>query len=174
MLLLSQFACNALWQPAPGNFPGGGSGDMGLPPTVLLSSPEDETELIHSDILFLSGSISDPDSSLEQLSLSLISDLSGELDADFQFAGGGNFGGLVDLEVGEHTLTITVVDEFDHADSVSFAVTKLANRTPSTPEIILSPEDAVVGEELTVLFSTESVDPDGEEVFYSYNWFRND
>ena len=72
-----------------------------------------------------------------------------------------------------HVLTVTVQDEFDHEDSATVTVTKAENQAPSTPSIIISPEDAVAGEELKVLFVEESVDPDGDEVFYSYDWYRD-
>jgi hypothetical protein len=172
MLLLSLLACDASWGPAPG-FTGGGDPDLGLPPTLTLDLPEDGAELIYSEDLSLVGTVTDPDTSLDQLRFVVTSDAADELEATFEVAGGGNFGAIVNLPVGAHTLTVAVFDEFDQSASAEVSVTKLENRTPSDPVIAISPQDPVAGEEIAVFFAEESVDPDGDEVFYAYNWFKD-
>lgn len=173
MLLLSLSACNTLWQPAPGGFPGGGDGKLGLPPVLTLVSPEEGAQLVHHEGLTLVGSVEDPDTSVDRLTLTLSSDISGALDLELEMTSGGNFVGVVDLPVGAHVLTLTVTDEFEHSDSAQVSVEKLANRPPTDPVVLISPDDPVAGEEIRVAFVTESSDPDGDDFGYAYRWYKD-
>jgi hypothetical protein len=56
---------------------------------------------------------------------------------------------------------------------VSAAVT-IQNSPPSAPQVEIDPEVAHTGDELTCRVSVPSVDPDGDEVTYTWAWWRND
>ena len=48
------------------------------------------------------------------------------------------------------------------------------NQPPSTPVVQLSPSAPTYENDLTVVIETPSVDPDGDEVSYAYQWFHNE
>lgn len=48
------------------------------------------------------------------------------------------------------------------------------NTPPSAPEVAISPTEPTTQDSLTYTVLTESVDPEGEDVSYRYQWYRND
>jgi hypothetical protein len=50
----------------------------------------------------------------------------------------------------------------------------IQNSPPAAPQVVIEPEVARTRDELTCRVSVPSIDPDGDEVTYSYFWWRND
>ena len=48
------------------------------------------------------------------------------------------------------------------------------NSPPGAPQVAIEPEVAHTGDELTCRVTVPSVDPDGDEVTYTFAWWRND
>jgi hypothetical protein len=48
------------------------------------------------------------------------------------------------------------------------------NSPPSAPQVVIEPELARTRDELTCRVAVPSIDPDGDDVAYSYAWWRND
>jgi hypothetical protein len=48
------------------------------------------------------------------------------------------------------------------------------NSPPGAPQVVIEPAVARVRDELTCRVTVPSIDPDGDEVTYSYFWWRND
>jgi hypothetical protein len=48
------------------------------------------------------------------------------------------------------------------------------NSPPAAPQVVIEPEVARVRDDLTCRVSVPSIDPDGDEVTYSYFWWRNE
>jgi len=48
------------------------------------------------------------------------------------------------------------------------------NSPPSAPQLVVEPDPALTGDDLTCRVAVPAVDPDGDEVGYTYGWWRND
>jgi hypothetical protein len=48
------------------------------------------------------------------------------------------------------------------------------NSPPSAPQLVIEPDPARTGDDLTCRVAVPAVDPDGDEVSYTYGWWRND
>jgi len=49
-----------------------------------------------------------------------------------------------------------------------------SNQPPTAPEVRISPESVSAGDALHCLVWTPSEDPDGDEVYYRFQWFENE
>lgn len=54
------------------------------------------------------------------------------------------------------------------------AEVKVQNSPPGAPQVVIEPEVAYTRDELTCRVIVPSIDPDGDEVTYTYAWWRND
>ena len=54
------------------------------------------------------------------------------------------------------------------------AEVKVQNSPPGAPQVVIEPEVAHTRDELTCRVIVPSIDPDGDEVTYTYAWWRND
>lgn len=172
-LVLFGAGCEADWEPAPGGFSEGGDPNAGLTPTLTIDSPTDGLALGVGQSLDIAGSIEDGDHSLDQLALTLTSDISGEIPLDLTLLDETRFAATLDLELGAHTLTFDVVDPRENADQVVVSVTQLDDQPPTVPDVIIYPQEPVSGQGLFVGILTESVDPEGGAVTYEYAWSVN-
>jgi hypothetical protein len=64
-------------------------------------------------------------------------------------------------------------DGFAESPHAAAEVT-IQNSPPAAPQVVIEPEVARVRDDLTCRVSVPSIDPDGDEVTYSYFWWRND
>jgi hypothetical protein len=48
------------------------------------------------------------------------------------------------------------------------------NSPPSSPQLVIEPDPAKTNDELTCRVAVPGLDPDGDEVSYTYGWWRND
>ena len=65
-------------------------------------------------------------------------------------------------------VTATDSDGLTDSDSITFTV----NGLPSQPLLSLSPTPAYTDDEIVVLFDTPSIDPEGSNITYTYEWLR--
>jgi hypothetical protein len=54
------------------------------------------------------------------------------------------------------------------------AVATIQNSPPTAPQVTIEPEVARVGDDLNCQVTVPSVDPDGDDVGYTFAWWRND
>ena len=75
------------------------------------------------------------------------------------------------LSFGDYTLTVIATDQSGSTTSeqVSFQV----NGLPTTPTVSIYPSFAMTMDDLSVNITNPSIDPEGNSVSYSYQWFKN-
>ncbi|HJN75249.1 MAG TPA: hypothetical protein QGF58_15075 [Myxococcota bacterium] len=164
-LLLFGAGCDAAWEPAPGGFP-----NLGAPPELELSSPSDGLVLGIGQSLDIAGTVQDGDHALDQQVITLTSDIAGGIPLDLTLVDDTHFVATVDLELGSHTLTFDVMDPRENTDQAVLTVVQLDDQPPSTPQVIVYPQEPVSGQALFVGLLAESVDPEGSTVTYDYAW----
>jgi subtilisin len=81
-----------------------------------------------------------------------------------------------DLEIGANSYGFAADDGEDGAigDTGPHAGPTVTNSPPGMPGINITPDPAVTTDDLAVGITSPSVDPDGDDVTYSYRWYRND
>jgi len=139
----------------------------GTPPEVSLVAPERDEEVPEGTVTF-SAKVGDSEDTPDQLSVTFSSDLDGELGSQV-----GDTHGLVELDVddlslGRHTVTAIVTDPAGLADSdeTVFYIDGL----PSAPTITLTPDPATTENDLVATITSASVDPEGEQISYTWSW----
>jgi len=67
----------------------------------------------------------------------------------------------------------TPFDGEDYGTSTEDSIT-ISNSPPSAPVIDLTPDFPVTTDDLVCIITTPSIDPDGDPVTYTYEWYKND
>lgn len=71
------------------------------------------------------------------------------------------------------TVTVTASDGADESDPVLSNTAVWTNTPPTAPEVALSPESLLEGDPIFCEITVPSMDPDGDELIYSFEWTRN-
>jgi hypothetical protein len=97
-----------------------------------------------------------------------VDDVIGEADMDDN---GGCDLAVDDLSTGPHTITLRAAagDTLSATDSILLYV----NSPPTTPTVTISPSEPSGSDDLTATLEGEPLDPDGDEVTVSIEWFKN-
>ena len=140
---------------------------LGTPPSLTLVSPVSGTVFNEGETITFAGVLTDPEESSESLQVSWSSSQDGVFSTD----GASDVGELTTsttLSGGQHIVVVTATDGdgMEHTATVSLSV----NQAPSPPDIAIGPTDAATGQDLTVLMTTASIDPDGDALTYAYLW----
>jgi hypothetical protein len=132
----------------------------------------------------IDGAVVDEGSSVEFAGLAVdATDASGDLDLKWRsdvdgvvneqppdFDGSMEFQ-LADLSRGHHTITLWARNSIDLSNDASITLT--VNGLPTAPEVYLDPNPATSADDLSAVIDTESEDPEGTEVAYTYAWYQN-
>ncbi len=140
-------------------------------PLCTITSPTGEVVLDSSVPILLQGQVDDDNTPLDELAVSWSSDVDGVLDES-----PANEVGVISAEVtvsaSNHELTLTVTDGAGLVcTDVVYVIT---NGAPSTPGIAIEPNPPSIFEDMVGIITSESVDPEGEEVTYGFRWYLND
>lgn len=162
--------CQSDWGPSPGGFSGGGSSYVGISPELFIDQPVDGDVFGEGQVITVMGRVDDADNTLDYQTFSLSSDAVGELPFDVQIVGENAFSAQIELPIGPHALTFTVLDSWGNEDEVTVTVEQLDNQPPTTPNIAILPQEPVSGQALFLGFVEASTDPEGAEVTYSIVW----
>ena len=141
---------------------------QGSPPTVVITDPSPGTQVNQGDTVTFTATVSDIEDSPDSLFVSWSSDLDGVLSTASADAGGTATFDHDSLTAGLHVVTLTTTDSDGLATSSS--VDLAVNGLPSAPDVSLSPDPAVTADDLVASIDTDSVDPEGDTVTYSYAW----
>ena len=143
---------------------------VGGPPTITISAPTDGEEINEGDWYSFTAVVGDEETPSVDLFVAWESDLDGPFTSSNASAAGivsPSYGGLTP---GDHVVTATVTDNegLTAADSVALTV----NGVPTAPEVSITPDPADADDDLFVVIDVDSTDPEGDEVSYSYEWYR--
>jgi len=141
-------------------------------PVITITTPEDGRFASPDEVIEFTATVSDAEDASEDLRISGVSDLDGDLGLDSIPATSGDWAANIgDLSSGTHLITLTVVDSVGQSglDSVTVAI----DGKPTAPEVSIIPDPAASGESLTAQIDVESVDPEDQPVSYDYLWLRD-
>jgi len=81
-----------------------------------------------------------------------------------------------DLEIGPNSYGFAADDGEDNAigETGPHAGPTVTNSPPGMPGIEITPDPAVTTDDLVAGITSPSTDPDGDDITYSYKWYRND
>jgi hypothetical protein len=143
----------------------------GSAPDCSILSPLDGSA-VGAGALTLEGTASDVESDPDQLEAVWTDSAAGELGI-VEPTSEGDIGLTTEaLAVGPHVLTLEVTDPDGHTctDEVTFDVEAAPNGVPSAPAISIVPSTPSTNDDLVVSIDVPSVDPEGDEVTYLYEW----
>ena len=139
---------------------------------ITIQAPEPDEVFTYGDDLPFRATIAPSDLPPEGLSYHVESDLDGPLDEGELDAWSLELT-LSGLSHGAHSLTLSVVDE--EAREYLESVPVVINRPPTGETLVsISPQTPVSTDALQALITQSAVDPEGEEVSYSFAWFVDD
>lgn len=144
---------------------------VGGPPAVVIDAPGDGTLVGEGEVVTLSGTVVDDLDAPDEPAVSWTSDRDGALGAGRPDAAGVTSLTLDTLSPGLHTLTLTATDT--DGLSASDSVTLTVNGLPSAPVVTLAPDPAGSADDLVATVVTDSVDPEGAAISYTWTWLRN-
>jgi hypothetical protein len=144
---------------------------VGSPPELTIVAPYDGALWNEGTTVAFQATVVDGDEAPESLGVRFSSSLDGVLfDGAPDTTGGVSFTNEA-LSRGVHTVTATATDAdgFYDEEVVTFTI----NGTPLAPGLSLTPDPPRTDDDLAVVITGGSVDPEGESVSYRYAWSRN-
>ncbi|MEC7987594.1 MAG: Ig-like domain-containing protein, partial [Myxococcota bacterium] len=142
---------------------------IGSPPTITIDAPIDGETYSEGESVSFSATVSDAQDNADEIALEW--DLNGAVFST-QGATSSGVAQFIDssLAYGEYVLTVTATDSdgLTASDVIAFGI----NGVPSQPTLELTPDPAYTDDSLSVS-ATNSVDPEGSPVNYTYEWFQD-
>ena len=143
---------------------------VGTAPIITLNSPSNGDVFQTGESINFSALVTDDDELSNQLSLSWVSDLDGELSSQSSDSNGNTSFTRTNLSAGNHSITLTVTDTSGLTTTNTFNL--LVNTVPTAPNLTIAPSAAQTDDNLLVT-ATGSTDDDGDTITYSYQWYQN-
>lgn len=143
---------------------------VGTPPEVVVDQPLNGSVFSTSDNILFVANISDNEDQPNEVSLSWVSDIDGEISTQSATSAGVAQFSASNLSAGYHNVIIHATDTDGlTADSVvGFRV----NTPPDTPQVSIAPQIAYTTDTLSTSL-VNAGDPDGDVVTHSYVWYKN-
>ena len=143
---------------------------VGTPPTINIVSPTSNQGFLESEAVTFELVVSDFEDQPDDVALNWTLDgqpyttFSADSTGIAQFSDTG-------LGFGNHILSVTATDTdgMTDTDQVSFSI----NGAPSSPVIEISPSNPTTLDDLSLIISQPSIDPEGYAVSYNYAWTKN-
>ena len=142
---------------------------VGTPPEAEITSPVDGETVGEGATATFAALVSDNEDQPTALAVSWVSDLDGELSTEGADSSGELTFSTSALSAGDHavSLTVTDTDGLYAVERVNLSV----NGLPTAPTVTISPDPALTDDDLTASAS-DSTDPEGSTVTYSYAWYE--
>jgi len=141
---------------------------VGDPPVVTWVSPTDGETFDEGAEVAFAATVSDGTDDPNRLTLSWSSDVDGVLNTDDATANGDAGFSITTLSPGPHTVTLRATDSDDLYAEASASLT--LNGLPTAPVVSIQPDPAATGDDLVAVVDSESVDPEGDAVTYTWTW----
>ena len=140
---------------------------VGTPPEINIDAPLDGAVVDADSAINFMATVSDAQDQPDEVSLDWALDGSTFSTQGALSNGVAQFSDST-LAYGSYTLLVTATDSdgLTAADQVGFTV----NGLPSAPVLSITPDPASTSDGLTVVIGTDSVDPEGSTIAYSYEW----
>ena len=143
---------------------------IGTPPLLSLTSPTDGDIVTEGELVQFVGTVQDDEDLPSSLAITWESDIDGEFSTQSANSNGELALNTTSLSLGLHSITITAMDSNGFSDSELISLR--VNALPSAPQVSLYPDPAGTSDEL-IAMASGSIDPEGNNVTYTYTWFQN-
>ena len=143
---------------------------VAIPPSVTIDTPTSGNTFDQGSLLTFTATVSDNEDLPEDMEIQWSLEDGTILSTDNADSTGSVTLSTADLSMGQHIVTLTVTDS--HGLSSSDLVTLDINGIPTQPTLSLTPSPAQSLDDINALASG-SVDPEGANVTYNYEWFVN-
>ena len=140
---------------------------VGTPPSVAVNAPLDGSVVNEGTPIEFNSSVSDEQDQLSDIELEWV--LNGSvLSTQRATSSGTSIFTENSLSYGSYNLVVTATDTdgLTDSDQVNFSI----NGQPSAPVVSINPSSPISGDNLTVSLDVPSIDPEGVQVTYSYEW----
>lgn len=141
-------------------------------PEVSITRPSAGEVVNQGATALFQGSVRDDEDAASALSVAWSSSLDGALSTAAPDSSGQTTFSTAALSPGLHIITLQATDTTGLQGSAT--TTLQINQAPSAPVVVISPSSPRTADDLGVVITTESVDPDGDAVSYSYRWYRDE
>jgi hypothetical protein len=145
--------------------------EANTPPEITVTEPTDGQAFQPGDLVVFSGTATDVEDDPEDLTITILSSIDGELPFAVVPASSGEWTQGGTLSSGTHLLTAKVADTSGKTGQDSLTV--YVNAKPGPPGVTITPDPSESGLELLAQISTPSVDAEGDTVNYTYDWYAD-
>lgn len=140
-------------------------------PTIEEFEPAEGTVVTEGEDVDLEVVVSDLEDPLTLLQVGWASDRDGTLGTATADTLGRASIVATDLAAGTHSITASVTDSDGMTGTTSFSI--VVNQPPTRPDVSLSPSPASTTDDLLATIDSESIDPEGSSISYTYAWSRD-
>ena len=143
---------------------------VGNPPTAVITAPSDGDILAVGEPVIFQADVSDQEDSPNEISVEWVSSLDGTIHSSVANSQGVAQFSTSSLAAGLHSISLTATDTSGlMADDL---ITIRINTPPTAPTLTLSP-DPVYSMDSLIATASGSVDGDGDNISYLYEWYEN-
>lgn len=144
---------------------------IGNAPAVAISAPSDDDIFDEGEEIAFAGTVADAEDLAEDLEISWSIDAGPVLDQSSADSAGNAGFSIASLAWGEYSVIFSATDShgFVSTDEVSITV----NGLPSAPGVSFTASAPDTTADLVVNIDTDSIDPEGESVSYTYAWAKD-
>lgn len=144
---------------------------VGNAPEVGITAPSGGTVVNVGDRVNFAALVSDVEDNPSRISVEWTSSIDGSLFTQNASSGGDVEFSTGSLSRGTHSIiaSATDTDGLTGQDSITLYV----NGLPTAPVVAINPSSPGSGDDLRVSVTSDAVDPDGDPISYSYEWYQN-
>ena len=139
---------------------------VGTPPIITIDAPMDGDIVNEGAPISFSATVSDAQDQADEVSLDWVANGTSISSQGATSSGTASFS--ESLTYGTYNLVVTATDTdgLTDSDQINFTV----NGLPTTPVVSITPIAPITSDTLNVGIDTPSTDPEGNTVYYSYEW----
>lgn len=140
------------------------------PPLVEITAPADGSSFQPGELVVLDALVDDFESDPDEIVVDVSSSIDGDLGFTAAPASDGSFTAATSsLTNGQHLIVVRASDPSGRSGQDSIRVT--VNGKPGAPGVEITPDPSPSGQELRAVVATPSVDPEGDAITYTYDWY---